>query len=167
MNSSTPDNITLTAGAKLRAVTVVIAVLALMSAVGLILMPREGVRATGSITLEISCTALIGTPYAESQNVPANGLVLYEEGIAINSSDTVFDMIARVSERYELKIEYVKTDEGIMIASINGISGADPDGENTAAVNPWTYRINGGEPIRDISETVLSDGDSILFTPGS
>jgi len=117
----------------------------------------------GTVSLEIRCDTIAGR--SDSDNIPADGVILAPTAFDIEQGDTVFDILNEAAQTYGIHVEN-KGSSGnahgmVYIAGINYIYEYD-----FGDLSGWVYHVNGITPSRSCGEYELSDGDRIewLYT---
>lgn len=92
--------------------------------------------------------------------VPKNAVILPETQVEFTEGETVFEVLNRACEAYELQIEYSWTPlyNSYYIEGINHLYEFD-----CGPQSGWMYKVNGWFPNYGCSEYKLKDGDTIVW----
>ncbi len=113
-------------------------------------------------TISISCETLLDqlddlNP-DKRELVPADGILLAPATVTIESGESVFDILLRVTRDNKIQMEFSRT-PGTNAAYIEGIGNLYEF--DCGSLSGWMYRVNGEFPNYSCSDVTVSDGDTI------
>ncbi len=120
--------------------------------------------ATNICTIEIRCDTILNnldnlTP-EKAPYVPKNGIILEPIQVEFAEGETVFEVLQRVCEAYDLQIEFSYTPlyGSYYIEGINHLYEFD-----CGSQSGWMYKVDGWFPNYGCSEYKLKNGQSIVW----
>lgn len=113
----------------------------------------------GQATMIIRCDTLIGR--AQSEYVPADGVILPETALDIEAGETVYDLLVEAARVYKIQMESEGAGGMVYVSGIGYLYEFD-----YGDLSGWMYRVNGETPSVGCAEYALSDGDRVewLYT---
>lgn len=113
----------------------------------------------GQATMIIRCDTLIGR--AQSEYVPADGVILPETAFDIEAGETVYDLLVEAARVYKIQMESEGAGGMVYVSGIGYLYEFD-----YGDLSGWMYRVNGETPSVGCAEYALSDGDQVewLYT---
>ncbi len=117
-----------------------------------------------SCTIAIYCDTILNNwdnlDTAKASYVPEDGVILAPTQVDFESGETVFDVLKRVCEAYDIQIEYSWTPmyDSYYIEGIHQLYEFDCGPESG-----WMYKVNEWFPNYGCSEYKLSGGESIVW----
>ncbi len=118
--------------------------------------PAHKENIIGTVTITIRCDTVVGK--ADSQYIPADGIILDTTEFAIAQGDTVFDILTEAARKYDIQLEYSGTESMAYIAGINYLYELD-----FGNLSGWVYHVNGESSSVGCGEYTLKDGDAIAW----
>ena len=97
---------------------------------------------------------------AKAGFVPSDGVILSAVTVEFEEGETVFDVLNRVCEAYEIQLEYSWTPlyDSYYIEGINNLYEFD-----CGAESGWMYKVNGWFPNYGSSSCTVQNGDAIVW----
>lgn len=113
----------------------------------------------GQATLTIRCDTLVGR--AQSEYVPADGVILPETAFGVEAGETVYDLLVEAARVYKIQMESEGAGGMVYVSGIGYLYEFD-----YGDLSGWMYRVNGETPSVGCAEYALSDGDQVewLYT---
>ena len=117
-----------------------------------------------SCTITIRCDTILNNwdnlDPAKAPYVPNNGCILPAMSVEFTEGETVFDVLNRVCEIYDIQIEYSWTPmyDSYYIEGIHNLYEFDCGSESG-----WMYKVNGWFPNYGCSGYVLTGGETIVW----
>lgn len=113
----------------------------------------------GQAVMTIRCDTLLGR--AQSEHVPADGVILPETAFDIEAGETVYDMLVEAARVYKIQMESEGAGGMVYVSGIGYLYEFD-----YGDLSGWMYRVNGETPSVGCAEYALSDGDQVewLYT---
>ena len=117
-----------------------------------------------SCTIAIYCDTILDNwdmlDTAKTAYVPEDGVILAPTQVDFESGETVFDVLKRVCEAYDIQIEYSWTPmyDSYYIEGIHQLYEFD-----CGSQSGWMYKVNEWFPNYGCSEYKLSGGESIVW----
>ena len=113
-------------------------------------------------TISISCQTLLGqldnlNP-DKRELVPADGILLAPTTVSIESGESVFDVLLRVTRDNKIQMEFSRT-PGTNAAYIEGIGNLYEF--DCGSLSGWMFRVSGEFPNYSCSDVTVADGDTI------
>ncbi len=90
--------------------------------------------------------------------VPKSGKILEGESVEITDGMTAFQLLTKVCESKNIKVESKNTDYGMYVSGINNISEG-----SCGSVSGWMFKVNGKEPGVGADAYKLQAGDKVEF----
>ena len=115
-------------------------------------VPEKG-ETVGTVTMQIRCDKIKDQ---KADHIPEDGVILDTTEFAIDSDDTVYDILTEAARKYTLHLESTGGDGMKYMSGINYIyelAYGDLSG--------WVYLVNGERPSVGCDAYKLSDGDVI------
>ena len=113
-------------------------------------------------TISISCQTLLDRlddlDPDKRELVPADGVLLAPTTVSIESGESVFDVLLRVTRDNKIQMEFSRT-PGTNAAYIEGIGNLYEF--DCGSLSGWMFRVNGEFPNYSCSDVDLADGDTI------
>lgn len=119
---------------------------------------------TIQVSLAIDCkTAVqnwnqITSAKQDHRIVPADGIILPQTTVTIDSGKTVYDLLVAVCKQHGIQMEHKGSSLGQYIAGINNLYEFD-----VGPLSGWDYEVNGVIPNYAVSQYVLKAGDTVQF----
>ncbi len=113
--------------------------------------PIRKENAVGTVTITIRCDTLIGK--ADSEYIPADGVILDITEIPLAGQETVYDILMQTAQAYGIQTEHNSSYYISGIQYLYEMQYGDLSG--------WMYRVNGVLPSVGCAEYLLHDGDAI------
>ena len=145
---------------------IVIAAVLVIAAIALVagLLPRMSHGpAAGTVTVEISCSALSEDmsqlkDKALRDYIPKDGIILAKTEYAFREGETVYDALKEVCRDQD--IAFVKDGSGkrVYVSSIGHLKEFDA-GKNSG----WMYQVNGESPNVGCGQYILHDKDAVVW----
>lgn len=107
-----------------------------------------------SVLLSIRCDVLVGI--ADSEYIPADGVILPETKFTLSEGETVYDILIRAAKSSGIGIQRSGAPGMAYIAGIGNLYEFD-----YGDLSGWTYYVNGESPSVSCEAYTLSDGDRI------
>lgn len=117
-----------------------------------------------SCTITIRCDTILDNwdnlDPAKAAYVPSNGCILPNVTVEFTEGETVFDVLKRVCDQYEIAIEYSWTPmyDSYYIEGINNLYEFDCGSESG-----WMYKVNEWFPNYGCSSYTLTGGENIVW----
>lgn len=117
-----------------------------------------------SCTVSIECKTILSNmetikPQKKSL-VPADGVILSPQKIALRDGDTVFDVLNRITKKNKIHMEF-STTPGYNSKYIEGIGNIYE--KDCGELSGWMFSVNGEFAQTGASNITVSDGDKISF----
>lgn len=113
-------------------------------------------------TLTIECTAILSNMNdlkpGHKKYVPQNGYILSGYTCAVNSGDTVFDILERACDDNSIILNSRSSGYGVYVAGINNLDEFD-----CGSQSGWKYNVNGVDANRSCGYYKLTGGENIVF----
>lgn len=113
-------------------------------------------------TLTIECTAILSNmgnlKPGHKKYVPQNGYILSGYTCAVNSGDTVFDILEKACDDNSIILNSRSSGYGVYVAGINNIDEFD-----CGSQSGWKYKVNGVDANRSCGYYKLTGGENIVF----
>ncbi len=106
---------------------------------------------SGTVSITIRCDTLIGK--ADSEAIPADGVILEKTEIPLSEGETVYDILMQTAQAYGIQTEHNSSYYISGIQYLYEMQYGDLSG--------WMYRVNGEMPSVGCAEYFLKDGDFI------
>lgn len=117
-----------------------------------------------SCTVSIECKTILSnmeTIKPEKKSlVPADGVILSPQKIALRDGDTVFDVLNRITKKNKIHMEFSAT-PGYNSKYIEGIGNIYE--KDCGELSGWMFSVNGEFAQTGASNITVSDGDKISF----
>lgn len=129
--------------------------------------PTTTVKSTTSkkeitCTLTIECTAIKSNMNdlkpGHKKYVPQDGYILNNYTCAVNSGDTVFDILEKACEDNSIILNSRSSGYGVYVAGINNIDEFD-----CGSQSGWKYKVNDVDANRSSGYYKLTGGENIVF----
>ena len=126
--------------------------------------PVEPTAEKLTCTITIRCDTILDNTDnlepAKAPYVPDNGVILREVTVEFEEGETVFDVLNRVCERFDIPLEYSWTPmyDSYYIEGINNLYEFDCGSESG-----WMYKVNGWFPNYGCSSYYLTGGEKIVW----
>lgn len=120
----------------------------------------EGLNCTIAIYCDSILDHMDQLDVAKASFVPGDGVILPPTQLRLEAGDTVFDVLCRVCEAYEIQIEYSWTPlyDSYYIEGIHQLYEFD-----CGPQSGWMYKVNEWFPNYGCSEYELTGGESIVW----
>lgn len=113
-------------------------------------------------TLTIECKAILSNmddlKPGHEKYVPQNGYILNNYTCAVNSGDTVFDVLEKACDDNSIILTSHSSGYGVYVAGINNLDEFD-----CGSQSGWKYRVNGVDANRSCGYYKLTGGENIVF----
>lgn len=113
-------------------------------------------------TLTIECTAILSNMNdlkpGHKKYVPQNGYILSGYTCAVNSGDTVFDILEKACDDNSIILTSHSSGYGVYVAGINNLDEFD-----CGSQSGWKYKVNGVDANRSCGYYKLTGGENIVF----
>ena len=113
-------------------------------------------------TLTIECTAILSNmgnlKPGHEKYVPKNGYILNNYTCAVNSGDTVFDVLEKACDDNSIILTSHSSGYGVYVAGINNLDEFD-----CGSQSGWKYKVNGVDANRSCGYYKLTGGENIVF----
>lgn len=107
----------------------------------------------GTVTMQIRCDKIKDQ---DLDYIPEDGIILDTTEFAIDSDDTVYDILTEAARKYTLHLESTGGDGMKYMSGINYIYELD-----FGDLSGWVYYVNGERPSVGCDAYTLKDGDEI------
>ncbi|MBE6896839.1 MAG: DUF4430 domain-containing protein [Ruminococcaceae bacterium] len=107
----------------------------------------------GTVTMQIRCDKIKDQ---DLDYIPEDGIILDTTEFAIDSDDTVYDILTEAARKYTLHLESTGGDGMKYMSGINYIYELD-----FGDLSGWVYYVNGERPSVGCDAYTLKDGDVI------
>lgn len=127
-------------------------------------LPMLDLTVVGYVYITIRCDTILNNMDelnpAKAEFVPADGVILPRLKVGYGEGETVFDVLARVCNTYDIQLEYSWEPlyDAYYIEGINNLYHFDCSSESG-----WMYKVNEWFPNYGVSAYTVSDGDVIEF----
>ena len=124
----------------------------------------EPTEPANACTITILCDTILNNfemlDPAKAGFVPSDGVILSAVTVEFEEGETVFDVLNRVCEAYEIQLEYSWTPlyDSYYIEGINNLYEFD-----CGAESGWMYKVNGWFPNYGSSSCTVQNGDAIVW----
>lgn len=113
-------------------------------------------------TLTIECKAILSNMNdlkpGHEKYVPKNGYILNNYTCAVNSGDTVFDVLEKACDDNSIILTSHSSGYGVYVAGINNLDEFD-----CGSQSGWKYKVNGVDANRSCGYYKLTGGENIVF----
>lgn len=113
-------------------------------------------------TLTIECKAILSNmddlKPGHEKYVPSNGYILNNYTCAVNSGDTVFDVLEKACDDNSIILTSHSSGYGVYVAGINNLDEFD-----CGSQSGWKYKVNGVDANRSCGYYKLTGGENIVF----
>lgn len=113
-------------------------------------------------TLTIECKAILSNmgnlKPGHEKYVPKNGYILNNYTCAVNSGDTVFDVLEKACDDNSIILTSHSSGYGVYVAGINNLDEFD-----CGSQSGWKYKVNGVDANRSCGYYKLTGGENIVF----
>ena len=113
-------------------------------------------------TLTIECTAILSNmgnlKPGHEKYVPSNGYILNNYTCAVNSGDTVFDILERACDDNSIILTSHSSGYGVYVSGINNLDEFD-----CGSQSGWKYKVNGVDANRSCGYYKLTGCENIVF----
>lgn len=113
-------------------------------------------------TLTIECKAILSNmddlKPGHEKYVPSNGYILNNYTCAVNSGDTVFDILEKACDDNSIILTSHSSGYGVYVAGINNLDEFD-----CGSQSGWKYKVNGVDANRSCGYYKLTGGENIVF----
>ena len=113
-------------------------------------------------TLTIECKAILSNmddlKPGHEKYVPQNGYILNNYTCAVNSGDTVFDVLEKACDDNSIILTSHSSGYGVYVAGINNLDEFD-----CGSQSGWKYKVNGVDANRSCGYYKLTGGENIVF----
>ena len=113
-------------------------------------------------TLTIECKAILSNmddlKPGHEKYVPSNGYILNNYTCAVNSGDTVFDILERACDDNSIILTSHSSGYGVYVSGINNLDEFD-----CGSQSGWKYKVNGVDANRSCGYYKLTGGENIVF----
>lgn len=113
-------------------------------------------------TLTIECKAILSNMNdlkpGHKKYVPQNGYILSGYTCAVNSGDTVFDILEKACDDNSIILNSRSSGYGVYVAGINNLDEFD-----CGSQSGWKYKVNGVDANRSCGYYKLTGGENIVF----
>ena len=113
-------------------------------------------------TLTIECKAILSNmddlKPGHEKYVPKNGYILNNYTCAVNSGDTVFDILEKACDDNSIILTSHSSGYGVYVAGINNLDEFD-----CGSQSGWKYKVNGVDANRSCGYYKLTGGENIVF----
>ena len=113
-------------------------------------------------TLTIECKAILSNmddlKPGHEKYVPQNGYILNNYTCAVNSGDTVFDVLEKACDDNSIILTSHSSGYGVYVAGINNLDEFD-----CGSQSGWKYKVNGVDANRSCGYYKLIGGENIVF----
>lgn len=113
-------------------------------------------------TLTIECKAILSNmgnlKPGHKKYVPQNGYILSGYTCAVNSGDTVFDILEKACDDNSIILTSHSSGYGVYVAGINNLDEFD-----CGSQSGWKYKVNGVDANRSCGYYKLTGGENIVF----
>ena len=90
--------------------------------------------------------------------VPKSGKILEGESVEITDGMTAFQLLTKVCESKNIKVESKNTDYGMYVSGINNVSEG-----SCGKASGWMFKVNGKDPGVGADACKLQAGDKVEF----
>lgn len=113
-------------------------------------------------TLTIECKAILSNmddlKPGHEKYVPSNGYILNNYTCAVNSGDTVFDILEKACDDNSIILTSHSSGYGVYVSGINNLDEFD-----CGSQSGWKYKVNGVDANRSCGYYKLTGGENIVF----
>ena len=113
-------------------------------------------------TLTIECKEILSNmddlKPGHEKYVPKNGYILNNYTCAVNSGDTVFDVLEKACDDNSIILTSHSSGYGVYVAGINNLDEFD-----CGSQSGWKYKVNGVDANRSCGYYKLTGGENIVF----
>ena len=113
-------------------------------------------------TRTIECKAILSNmddlKPGHEKYVPQNGYILNNYTCAVNSGDTVFDVLEKACDDNSIILTSHSSGYGVYVAGINNLDEFD-----CGSQSGWKYKVNGVDANRSCGYYKLTGGENIVF----
>ena len=114
----------------------------------------EKANPIGTVTLSVRCDTLIGK--AESEYIPADGVILENASFPIEEGDTVYNILTEAARAHSMQMDASGPEGMIYITGINYLYE-----HQFGDLSGWLYFVNGESHSVGCDQYFLKDGDNI------
>lgn len=108
----------------------------------------------GTVALTVSCEQALG--HANAPSLPADGILIREEGFPLYAGDTVYDVLLRATQKNRLPLSRKGSGSMVYVQGIGTLFELD-----LGDLSGWMYYVNGVLPSVSAGAYPLRSGDTV------